>query len=229
MTTSLATFIGYARQDLRDETATPAFSDDELTDLIIAGIAELGQFYPKEVVADVDVADFTAYRIDLPDTIKQIFRVERYDADGNFVETIPESPNDQTAGWQVHADGLYIPPGTYPDGSTLKLWGYGPWSNFGWPSDAEGNWWASGSPGETEYSDTGIILASVKEGDTFIAWSDSAPLVVTGASCDVEQIGASNMYRLTFTGEGVIITIVGASEAPYIVLHKVTAMPFIGE
>src|SRR5664280_790924 len=115
MTTSLSTFLTMVRRDLRDTSATPTFSDDELTDLIIAGISELSQFYPKEVVVDVDVADFTAYRIDLPEEIEWVFRVELYNADGSFREKIPESPADQRNGWQVHAGGLYIPPRTYPD------------------------------------------------------------------------------------------------------------------
>jgi hypothetical protein len=227
MTTSLATFIGYARQDLWDTSATPAFSDDELTDLIIAGIAELGQFYPKEVVADVDVADFTAYRIDLPDTIKQIFRVERYDADGNFVETIPESPNDQTAGWQVHADGLYIPPGTYPDGSTLKLWGYGPWSNFGWPSDA-GGWWSSGTA-YAEFEATGISLGTVKIGDAFVVWTGD-PIAVDGPTCDFYDFDSASSGRVIVFTDGGDAFVRGTSggDSSRALIHKLFNLTVLG-
>jgi hypothetical protein len=156
-----------------------------------------------------------------------VFRVERYNSDGTFLGDIPESPNDQRAGWQVHADTLFLP-SAYTAGDTLKLWGYGPWSNFGWPSDDTGGWWASGSPGIDEYYDPGIVLAAVRSGDTFVAWTGDTPWTV-GATCTAEQIGASGMYRLTFTEDGTNVAIQGGGEDPYIVLHKVSAMPFIGE
>lgn len=165
MTTSLATAIEMSRRDLRDpEDAgatppiVPAFTDDELTDLWVAGIAELAQFYPKEVIVDLALSAFTTYRATLPEEIEQVFRVELYDADGTFREDIPESPNDQGAGWQVHADTLFIPPRTYATGATLKLWGYGPWVNFDWPSgpDVDQSWFdyeptwngGAGDPGD---------------------------------------------------------------------------------
>src|ERR1035437_2431849 len=159
MTTSLATFLEMVRRDLRDASDTPTFSDDELTDLIVAGIAELGQFYPKEVIAQVAiVADTFSYA--LPASIKQVFRVERYNEDGTFRGDIPESPADQRSGWQVHADTLYVPRNVGT--GTLWLWGYGPWSNFGWPSDG-GSWWVK----ELGMSETAVSLGVVRAGNAF--------------------------------------------------------------
>ena len=227
MTTSLSTFLEMVRRDLRDTSATPTFSDDELTDLIIAGISELGQFYPKEVVVDIDVADFTLYRADLPEEIEWVFRVERYDADGTFRERIPESPADQRNGWQVHADGLYIPPGTYADGATLKLWGYGAWSNFGWPSDAEGGWWASGDA-YAEFVDPGIHIGAVKTGDAFAIWSSSPGVIIEGATyAEYNFDGTSYDVVAVFTEDGDVY-VKGGSEISRTLIHKLSNFVLLG-
>jgi len=218
MTTSLATFIEYARRDLRDESATPAFSDDELTDLIIAGISELAQFYPKEVISTVTlVADTPSYP--LPSDIKWVFRVERYTAEGKFAERIPESSNDQGAGWQVHADTLFVP--NNGEGE-LHLWGYGPWSNFGWPSDA-GGWWVKSLLVSEEPSSLGTVTT----GDAFAIWAAN-DVTLTGAAYDSYPLGDTDV-AVVFTEDGEVFVSGSIAEGSgYALIHKLPTLTVLG-
>lgn len=127
MTTTLAALTTSVRVDLRDTGATPTFSATELGDLIGAGINALGVFYPKEIVGSVTIAA-SVYSYALPTGMSEVFRVDVYDSDGELDSTLPEGSGSPNAGWQVHADTLFIPRWSWTTGQTLTVWGYGAWT-----------------------------------------------------------------------------------------------------
>jgi hypothetical protein len=222
MTTDLTTFIGMVRRDLRDEADPPTFTDDELTDLIVAGISELASFYPKEVVSSVTIAS-SAWSYALPDDITWVFRVERYDSDDTYLETMQESGSGQREGWQVHAGTLFIPPNYCTDGDVLKLWGYGPWNNYDFAGPSSGtDYWYSSGDSYSDYASTGVPIGDVLDGDVFVYWGNVPPQV-TGTACTIDAIVANASYRIHFTEAGTDVYVVsaGGDDNPWCIMHKV--------
>lgn len=126
MTTLTQIEVMVAR-DLRD-TTNATFSTAELDDLINQGIDELGWFYPKEVVGSITLAAGTA-SYSLPSGMSWPYRVDRYDASGNYVGTLTANPGEgPNGGWELHNSILWLPPSrTYASGETLRVFGYGAW------------------------------------------------------------------------------------------------------
>jgi hypothetical protein len=131
VTTTLAALTTTVRRNLRDSTAgVQTFSDAEVGDMIGRGIESLTSFYPQALVVQVTISA-SAYTYAIPTGLTEIFRVDVIAADGSILnDGFSPSPGQGTeGGWDKHGSTLFIPRSwIWTAGTTLRLWGYGPWT-----------------------------------------------------------------------------------------------------
>jgi hypothetical protein len=123
-------------RDLRD-TNKRTFKDPDLTDLINAGVEEVGRVYPREMLLTIAVTPGT-YDIDMPDT-QQVVRVESW-RNGNLHVAYENGADEASSqiGWEFWAGSLRMPKGAI-DGlnaaDSLRIWGYQGYPQLVAPTD----------------------------------------------------------------------------------------------
>lgn len=108
---------------LRD-SANTTWTTAELDDLINAGIDEIGDFYPREIVQTIGTvsAGVTSYSAS---SFSNLYRLDIYTSAGSYRTTFPHAIGGANSGWELHGSVLYLAPSyTYTAGDTLKAWGY---------------------------------------------------------------------------------------------------------
>jgi hypothetical protein len=126
-TWTLAQIRTKCQRDIRDPNAT-TFSTTEIDDYIGQGIESLTSFYPQEMVGTLAVADGT-FSYSLPQGMTRVFRVEMYNSDDTLMGLLEEATyNGPNSGYQLHGGNITIPHWTGWDDTTLRLYGYGPWT-----------------------------------------------------------------------------------------------------
>lgn len=132
------------RRDLRDPDGK-TWSNDEINDLINAGIDAISDLSPIEITENYEytmpsVAGQNmgkSLEVDPVTDFRNIFRVDVLDSNYRFYETLPISTGDGWGnGWQMFAGKIHIPAGySYPttkynigeedyEKVVLKIWGY---------------------------------------------------------------------------------------------------------
>lgn len=128
--TTLSTLITNVSGDLRD-SSNNTFSTAEVTDLINRGIDVLGGVYPREIVGSVTISSgVKSYA--LPSNLSFVYRVDIYTDASSYAGTINRAGGEgPDSGWETHNSVLYLPPGlTVTANYTLRLWGYGPYTQL---------------------------------------------------------------------------------------------------
>jgi hypothetical protein len=139
--TALSALETACRQQIRDSVVAgfnPAFTSDEIQDLIGEGINALESFYPAEIVSSLTITA-SVYTYTVPDTVGEVFRVDIIDGEGAlfYDDLDPSAAQGTGGGWMIHAGVLWLP--EYLDltsGYTLRMWGYGPWTYIDSSSDS---------------------------------------------------------------------------------------------
>lgn len=122
---TLAELQDKVSRDLRDPTRK-VFTDEYLTDLINAGLEEVGRIYPSEVIVTIGVLDDT-YQYDMQ-TASSIYRVEVF-RDDTFESVVAEGDGENSqSGWDLWAGSLRVPKGVVdtltPGTHWFHVWGY---------------------------------------------------------------------------------------------------------
>jgi hypothetical protein len=151
--TTVATFKTRLARILRD-TGGKVFSDDDLLDMINAGMAEVGRLAPvrfKETIDPIeDTFDYTLQTSVFDEAVPEIEvdRVELWDATVTPSRPISllapasgEYVNFSNAGWAIRDGTLEVPYsvvsyiGTNPDNYAFLVWGYRPYPRMEDDSD----------------------------------------------------------------------------------------------
>lgn len=129
--TTLANLITYVSQDLRD-SSNATFSTTEVTDLINRGIDVLGSVFPREIVSNSTTISSGVTTYALPTGMTYLYRADIYTDAGSYYSTLGRGTGEgPDSGWETHADTLYLPPNlNLSAGYTLRLWGYGNWTQL---------------------------------------------------------------------------------------------------
>lgn len=130
MAVSFETLLTSIRRNLRDANGT-TWNDAQLGELIQQGIEAVSSVYPTEdieskAVTQPDLGRIHSYSLS---SITWPIRVDRYNASGEYVETIkPTVGEGADSGWEIHGTTLYLP-NHYPltTGDTLRIFGYRNW------------------------------------------------------------------------------------------------------
>jgi len=134
MTTLLDIRTQVAR-DLRD-TSNATWSTDELDDLINQGLDALADFYPREIVQTIGTVASGTYSY-AATSFTNAYRLDIYTSAGSYDGEIPHGIGGADSGWELHGNVVYLPPNWMPDaGDTLRLWGYGRYTQLATDNDA---------------------------------------------------------------------------------------------
>lgn len=126
--TTLSQLITSVSSDIRDPS-NKVWTTTEVTDMINAGIDDVGQYYPRELV-DYSLAILAAtYSYAVPSPLSHVFRVDVHNSGDSYMYTMPAGDSgERNTGWEQHAGILFLPPNYMPDvGAKLRLLGYGPY------------------------------------------------------------------------------------------------------
>jgi len=131
MSVSFSTILSSLRLNLRDPNTT-TWSDEQLGELTNRGIDAVSAVYPNETIDSVaytQPVSGSVFTVALSN-VRWVTRVDVYDNDGKFRETVrPSSGDGPNSGWETHGGILSLPPryslsaGT----GTFKIVGYGDW------------------------------------------------------------------------------------------------------
>lgn len=109
---------------VRDTTAA-TWSTDEIDLYVNQGIDALADFYPREIVQTVGTvsAGVSSYAAS---SFTRAYRLDVYSSAGSYRFEIPHLIGEANSGWEIHGSVIYLPPSyTWTAGDTLRLWGYG--------------------------------------------------------------------------------------------------------
>lgn len=128
MAITLSALRTIVRRDLRDNGATPTWSNDELNDMIKWGVQEVSGIRPQE---KYETASYIApsvgafYTIDTL-TLDSVYRVDAYNSAGKLLLTVPFSQTtDANGGWDYIDGKLHMPQYfVLPNNCTLRVFGY---------------------------------------------------------------------------------------------------------
>jgi len=131
---TFANLLTSLRLSLRDPNAT-TWSNSQLGELINRGIEAVGDVYQYETIQTTSFTQpilGTVFSTALT-TVSWPIRVDVYDGDGKFRETVqPASGDGPASGWEAHGGVLYMPTHYHLGASsgTLNIVGYGSWAQI---------------------------------------------------------------------------------------------------
>lgn len=134
MSATFANLLTSLRLSLRDPNAT-TWSNLQLGELINRGIDAVGDVYQYETIQTTAFTQpvlGTVFSTALT-TVLWPVRVDVYDGDGKFRETVqPASGDGPASGWEVHGGILYLPThySLAASSGTLNIVGYGAWTQI---------------------------------------------------------------------------------------------------
>lgn len=134
MAVSFATLLSSLRLSLRDPNST-TWTDAQLGELINRGIDAVGGIYQSETIqstAFTQPISGSVFSVALTDVTWPV-RVDIYDTDGKYRETVrPSSGDGPDSGWEAHGGILFLPTRYTLAVSvgTIKIVGYGPWTQI---------------------------------------------------------------------------------------------------
>lgn len=119
------------------DTGNVTWSTSQINDYINQGLDELSEFYPREIVQTIGTvaSGTTSYAAS---SFSNAYRLDVYTSAGSYQSTMPHGIGDgPDSGWEMHGGVIYLPPNWMPDdGCTLRLWGYGRYTQLTGDSDS---------------------------------------------------------------------------------------------